>query len=197
MNGITTLRPKRPQLNDAIDRLDQMVEGLEKTIPAAVAGAVKDALGPAFAAAVKGAVTAAVAEAVKEAVRELAAVATPPATSPTVAPPAPPGTPKPGPWARVKGTLGHLRRWAGGKAAPVVTRLAIGWAVMRAIGTSTVHSRAAVLTTAATGAAAGLLGFAAGPVASAVLLGLTAGAVAAAATWAAPAAALLTLGRED
>ena len=55
-----TMRQRRPQLHESIERLDEMIDGLAVAIPGAVADALRAALGPAFAAAIKDAVTAAV-----------------------------------------------------------------------------------------------------------------------------------------
>ena len=41
MNMCVVPRPKRPQLSDAIDKLDQMVDGLATAIPGAVAESVR------------------------------------------------------------------------------------------------------------------------------------------------------------
>ena len=67
------MRPRRPQLHESIERLDEMIDGLAVAIPGAVADALRAALGPAFAAAIKDAVTAAVAEALKGIAPTLAA----------------------------------------------------------------------------------------------------------------------------
>ncbi len=57
-----TLRPRRPQLADSIERLDAMIEDLSSAIPGAVGESVREVLG----AAIKDAVKAAVAEALAE-----------------------------------------------------------------------------------------------------------------------------------
>lgn len=177
-----TMRPRRPQLNESIERLDEMIDGLAVAIPGAVADSLREALGPAFAAAIKDAVTAAVAEALKDVAPALAA-----RPAPVVpAPPAPPARPKAAAWAKVKAALGRLRRWAARTAAPVLAHAALGWAVAKVIGAATVRSRVAALVTALIGTAAGLVGFVMGPIGASVLLGLTAGSVTAAAVCAAP-----------
>jgi hypothetical protein len=100
-------------------------------------------------------------------------------------------------WARVKAVFGRARRWAAKKVAPVVARVAAGWAVARLVGASTVSSWRASLTTFVVGLLAGLLGYAVGPVTAAVLLGLLTSGVAATAVWAGPALALLVALRDD
>ena len=69
MNMCVVPQPKRPQLSDAIDKLDQMVDGLATAIPGAVAESVREVLGTALVAAIKDAVQEAVRIAVGEAVR--------------------------------------------------------------------------------------------------------------------------------
>ena len=186
-----SLRSRRPQLNDTITKLDEMVDGLATAIPAAVADSIREALGPAFAAAVKSAVKEAVAEAMKEQNGEASKPHAPPASPP------PPAPTKPSVWVRVKATLSQLKMWAVKKAAPVVARATLGWAIVRMIGVSTIHSRTTVLTTTLTGMLTGLAGYALGPVGAAVLLGLSASAMAATAAWASPALSLLIAIRDD
>ncbi len=193
-----TLRARKPQLADSIEKLDEMVDGLAVAIPGAVADSVREALGPAFAAAIKDAVKAAVAEALAEA--QVARDAKP---APIPVPPSPPPTSsapaveKPSQWARVKAALGRVRRWLAKKAAPVVARLALGWAVTRMIAGATARSRPAAVMTAVTGTTAGVGGYLLGPVGAAGLLGLAAAALAASAAFAAPAVRLLAAFRDD
>jgi hypothetical protein len=187
------VRARKPQLADSIDRLDQMVDDLSVAIPGAVAESVREALGPAFAAAIKDAVAAAVAEALKEAGLK-AATATP---TPPALPPAP-HQPRASVWTKVKAVLGRLRRWAAQAVTPAVERavtpvlahVAVGWAVAKCVGASTIRSRVAAVATAVCGVAAGLLGFVLGPVGAAALLALVTGVATAAAAWAAPAVRL-------
>jgi hypothetical protein len=183
-----TMRTRKPQLADSIQRLDEMVDQLSAAIPAAVGEAVREVMG--------GAVAAAIREAVADGVRQ--ALAGQPAQAPQPATvmqePQPTRT---GVWTRVKSILGRLKHWAGARVAPVLARLAVGWAVMKLIGGATVRSRAATIATATAGASVGLFGFACGPVASAVLLGLLTGAVTAAGVWAAPAVGLALALQED
>ena len=188
-----TMRSRRPQLNESIERLDEMIDGLAVAIPGAVADSLREALGPAFAAAIKDAVTAAVAEALKDVAPALAGRPAPVLQ----APPAPPARPTAGPWVRVKAALGRLRRWAARAAAPVLAHAALGWAVAKVIGAATVRSRVAAFVTALAGTAAGLVGFAAGPIGASLLLGLTAGGITAAALWAAPTLRLFVALRDD
>ncbi len=175
------VRARRPQLADSIEKLDEMITDLSVAIPGAVAESVREALGPAFAAAIKDAVTVAVAEALKA-----VGSARPPVPAPQVPPPAPRKSAA-GAWARVKSAIGRLRRWAGRAVAPVVAHVILGWAVAKLIGAATVRSRVATVATALCGTAAGLLGFALGPVGAATLLALVTGAATATAAWAAPA----------
>lgn len=192
-----TLKARKPQLADSITRLDGMVDSLATAIPGAVAESVREVLGPAFAAALKDAVRDAVKEAVAEAVRELA-LKGPSAEPPPPPPPAPPAPPaKPGVWARARKALGRLKKAAAKTFAPVVARVALGWAVARTVGASTAKSWRAGLATALAAAVTGLAGYALGPVASAVLLGLLAGGAAAVAAWAGPAVALLAAAHDD
>lgn len=193
-----TLRPKRPQLNDSIEKLDEMIDGLAVAIPGAVADSLREALGAGFAAAIKDAVTAAVAEALKGFAPAVAQPA--PAPVPPV-PPTPPVKPTVSAWTKVKALLGRLRRWAVRVAAPVITPVfahaVLAWAVAKVIGAATVRSRVAALVTALGGTAAGVLGFALGPVGAAVLLGLLSGSVTATALWAAPTLRLFVALRDD
>jgi hypothetical protein len=191
-----TLKARKPQLADSIEKLDEMVDGLATAIPGAVADSVREALGPAFAAAIKDAVKAAVAEA-------LADIQVGRDAKPALVPPVPPAAPpapvaeKPSRWARVKAALGRVRRWLANKAAPVVARLALGWAVTRMIAGATARSRPAAVVTAVTGTTAGVGGYLLGPVGAAVLLGLAAASLAASAAFAAPAVRLLAAFRDD
>jgi hypothetical protein len=191
-----TLKTRKPQLADSIERLNEMVDGLAVAIPGAVADAVGQALGPAFTRAVTDAVTAAVAEAlagvpVGPDAKPVPGAVTPPAEPPT------PATQKPSRWAGVKAVLGRLRRWLAKQAAPVVTRLALGWAVTRTIAGATARSRPAAIVTAVTGTTAGVGGYLLGPLGAAVLLGLAAATLAASAAFAAPAVRLLTAFQDD
>lgn len=194
-----TLRPKRPQLNDSIEKLDEMIDGLAVAIPGAVADSLREALGAGFATAIKDAVTAAVAEALKGFAPVVAAQPVP-----ALVPPAPPATPvKPAvsAWEKVKAALGRLRRWAVRVAAPVLAPVlahaVLAWAVAKLIGAATARSRVAALVTVAGGAAAGLVGFVLGPVGAAVLLGLLSSSVTATAVWAAPTVSLFVSLRDD
>jgi hypothetical protein len=193
-----TLRPKRPQLNDSIEKLDEMIDGLAVAIPGAVADSLREALGAGFSAAIKDAVTAAVAEALKgfaPAVAQLVPASAPPA------PPAPPVKQAVPVWTKVKAALGRLRRWAVRVAAPVLTPVlahaVLAWSVAKVIGAATVRSRVAALVTALGGTAAGVLGFALGPVGAAVLFGLLSGAATATALWAAPTIQFFIALRDD
>ena len=191
-----TLRARKPQLSDSIERLDGLIEELGVALPGAVADCLREALGPAFAAAIRDAVAAAVAEALKGAAPVAAAQ---PALTPPVppAPPAPRPTRTSGAWVKVKAALGRLRRWAARTVAPVLAHAALGWGIAKVIGGATIRSRVAAFVTALTGTAAGLLGFVAGPVGASILLGLTAGSITAAAVWAAPTIRLFAALRDE
>ena len=191
-----TLRARKPQLSDSIERLDGLIEELGIALPGAVADCLREALGPAFAAAIKDAVSAAVVEALKGAAPVAPAQ---PAPIPPVPPaqPAPRPARTPGAWVKVKAALGRLRRWAARTVAPVIGHAALGWGIAKVIGGATVRSRVAALVTALTGTAAGLLGFVAGPVGGPVLLGLLTGSAAATALWAAPTIRLFAALRDD
>jgi hypothetical protein len=185
-----TMRPRRPQLNDSIEKLDEMIDGLAVAIPGAVADSLREVLGAGFAAALKDAVTAAVAEALKG---FAPVVATQPVPAP--APPAPPLKPTVSAWTKVKAALGRLRRWAARVAAPVLAPVfahaMLAWTVAKVIGAATIRSRVAALLTALGGTAAGLIGFVAGPLGASILLGLAAGSITAIGLWATPIARLL------
>ena len=86
---------------------------------------------------------------------------------------------------------------AASRAAGPFARAALGWALVKLVGGSTVKSRTATLTTALTGAVAGLTGYALVPVGAAILLALSAGAITAATVWASPASGLLVAMRDD
>ncbi|MCE9562466.1 MAG: hypothetical protein K8U57_10480, partial [Planctomycetes bacterium] len=83
------------------------------------------------------------------------------------------------------------------RVAPVAARAALGWAIVRLIGVSAVHSRTAIITSTLTGAVAGIVGFVLGPVGAAVLLGLSVSTMAVTAVWAAPAISLIAAFRND
>ncbi|VTU01476.1 unnamed protein product [Gemmataceae bacterium] len=184
-NGV--LRSKRPQLTDAISKLDDMVDGLATAIPGAVADSVREVLGPALAAALTDAIRGAVKEAVTEALAEIRAVAPVTPLPPVASPPAAPAPrPRPDRWAAVRALAAEAKAWAVRHAAPVVARAALGWAAVRLVGGATVRSRASLAATVLTAAGAALIGYAAGPFGAAALLGLGSGAAAAVAVWAAP-----------
>jgi len=172
-------------LNDTITKLDEMVDGLVTAIPAAVADSIREALGTAFAAAVKNAVKEAVADAVKELNGEASKPHVPPAS------PTPPAPTKPSVWVRVKVALSQSKTWALKKAATVVARATLGWAIVRLIGISTIHSRTAVVSTLTTGLLTAVAGYALGPIGVAILLGMTSSVIAASAIWSGPAARIL------
>ena len=190
-----TLRARKPQLSDSIERLDGLIEELGVALPGAVADCLREALGPAFAAAIKDAVSAAVVEALKGAA--LVAPAQPAPIPPVPVPPAPRPARTTGMWVKVKAALGRLRRWAARTVAPVIGHAALGWGIAKVIGGATIRSRVAAFVTALTGTAAGFLGFVAGPVGASVLLGLTAGSITAAAVWAAPTIRLFAALRDE
>jgi hypothetical protein len=194
-NGV--LRPRKPQLTDSISKLDEMVEGLSTAIPDAVADSIREALGASFTTAIKDAVKDAVQDAMKEAVKDAVVEAfkarnsevPQPAPTPVPPPVATVSTPRPrrDRWARLKAALAELKTWATKVAAPVVTRAALGWAIVRVIGISTIHSRTALFSTMATGLLTATAGYALGPIGAAVLLGVVSSTIAATTIWAAPA----------
>jgi len=203
--GVTqngTLRSRRPQLNDSISKLDEMVDGLAVAIPGAVSDSIREVLGPTLTVALTDAMKEAFKEGFKEAVvealKELKSETPAPQPVPPPAPPAPP-TPRvrPDRWAKVKAAMAELKTWATKRVAPVAARAALGWAIVRVIGVSTIHSRTAILTTALTGTLTGLAGYALGPIGAAVLLGLSASTFAATAAWAAPTISLLVAIQKD
>ena len=206
MHTCVSQRPKRPQLSDTINRLDEMIETLSTAIPGAVSESVREVLGASLVAAigdaVREAVKVGVREGVQAAVGEAVALATAPA-SPVSDPiaGAPPGlgtTPTGlGVWARIRALTGGLRRWVTRRVAPVVARLTIGWVIVKLVCSSTIRSRSAALSTALVGAGAGFTGYVVGPISSGILLGLAGGAITAIAAWAAPTVFLLMALRDD
>ena len=191
-NGI--LRGRRPQLDDTIERLNGLLQGMSTAIPEVIADGIRQTLAAVLPVAVKAAVEAALAEVAARSAQNAIPVPTPPAKEP---PPAPPTPPKVGAWTRVKAQLAQLRHWSMRRVAPVVARAAMGWAIVRMVGGSTIKSRTAALTTALTGTVAGLAGYALGPVGAAVLLALSAGAITAATVWAGPSVRMLVAFRHD
>lgn len=129
----------------------------------------------------------------------LAAARTAPVSDPNAGAPRGLGTTHKGlgVWARIRALAGGLRRWVTRRVAPVVARLAIGWAIVKLVGGSTMRSRSAALSTALVGAGAGFTGYAVGPVGSGILLGLAGGAITAIAAWAAPTVCLLMALRDE
>lgn len=183
-----TMRAKKPQLSDSIQRLDEMVDQLSAAIPAAVGEAIREVMG--------GAVAAAIREAVADGVRQALAGLSAPVLTPAGPTPEPRPT-RTGVWTRVKSILCSLKCWAGARVAPLLARLAVGWAVMKLIGGATVRSRSATLATTAVGTTAGFVGFVAGPVVSAVMFGLVAAVMTSAVVWAAPLGTLFLALRDD
>jgi hypothetical protein len=206
MHTCVSQRPKRPQLSDTINRLDEMIETLSTAIPGAVSESVREVLGASLVAAIGDAVR----EAVKVGVREGVQAAVGEAVALATAPASPVSDPNAGAppehctthkglrvWVRVRALAVGLRRWAARRAAPVVARLTIGWAIVKLIGGSTIRSRSAALSTALVGAGAGYTGYVVGPISSGILLGLAGGAITAIAAWAAPTVCLLMALRDE
>jgi hypothetical protein len=206
MHTCVSQRPKRPQLSDTINRLDEMIETLSTAIPGAVSESIREVLGASLVAAIGDAVREAVKVGVREGVQAAvgeavaaAAARTVPVNDPNAGAPPGPGTTHKGPgvWARIRALAGGLRRWIARRVAPVVARLAIGWAIVKLVGGSTMRSRSAALSTALVGAGTGYTGYVVGPVGSGILLGLAGGAITAIAAWAAPTVFLLMALRDE
>jgi hypothetical protein len=206
MERCAVQRPRRPQLSDTIIRFDEMIDGLSTAIPGAVAESVRDVLGTILMTSLRDAVREAVREGIKEAVQAAVGEAVAatvaratPVASHVGAMPSPQGVSetRPSAWGRVKALSRRLREWIARRLAPVAVRLALGWAVVKILGASTIRSRSAAAATVLAGALGGLAGYVVGPVGAAVLLGLAGGAMAAAASWATPAIRYLFLARED
>jgi hypothetical protein len=62
-------RPRRPQLSETINRLDEMIDTLSTAIPGAVADSVREVLGTGLAVAIRDAVREAVRDGAREAVQ--------------------------------------------------------------------------------------------------------------------------------
>ena len=142
MHTCVSQRPKRPQLSDTINRLDEMIETLSTAIPGAVSESVREVLGASLVAAIGDAVREAVKVGVREGVQAamgeaVASAAAPaaPVSDPNAGAPPGPGTAHKGPgvWARIRALAGGLRRWVTRRVAPVVARLTIGWAIVKLV----------------------------------------------------------------
>jgi hypothetical protein len=206
MHTCSTQRPRRPLLTDSIARLDEMIDGLSTAIPGAVAESVREVLGSNLVTAIRDAVREAVKEGVREAVQaavvETASASAARAVSVSsrdsaVSPQSDSSRTGRLTWSGLLAVGGRIRRWSARRVAPVVARLAIGWAIVKLVGGSTIRNRSAAMATAMVGATAGYTGYVAGPIGSAVLLGLAGGAITAVAAWTAPTFRLLVALREE
>jgi hypothetical protein len=193
-------------LSDTINRLDEMIETLSTAIPGAVSESVREVLGASLVAAIGDAVREAVKEGVREAVQAAMGEAAQAAAGQSVSvsatnvvasrPSIGTGTGRRA-WTGLRAITGRLRRWVARRVAPVVARLAIGWAIVKLVGGSTMRSRWAALSTALVGAGAGYTGYVVGPIGSGILLGLAGGAITAIAAWAATTVFLLMALRDE
>jgi hypothetical protein len=188
-SSVIQQQPRRPQLSDSIHHLDEMIDDLATAIPGAVAESVCEVLSSGFGDAIREVVREAVKECVSAAVLE-ALAATAAGTLPTT--PIPPSQSPPSSgtlrkaWMSVRGLLGRLRSWCARRAAPVLTRLAISWLIVKLVGGATSRSPRTMLTTSLTGAAAGMTAYAVGPLGAAIMLGVAVSGFAAAVSWVAP-----------
>lgn len=198
MTATDTGRTRRPQLNDTITHLNDIIEGLSTAVPAVVADSLKLAFGADFAAAVGRAVADALAPTVRDLVRaEVAALraerpTVPVQPMPTVAdapaPAARPAPPPPRPTlkARVRTGLTRLKAWAGRQLDAATGVAVVGWAMLRLVAAAVVHSPAAVAAAVLSGLAFGVLAAVAEPAVAVALTAVSVGTLTASAVSAAP-----------
>ena len=193
MTATDTGRTRRPQLNDTITHLNDIIEGLSTAVPAVVADSLRQALGADFAAAVGRAVADALAPTVRDLVRaEVAAVraertpAMPVAETPAPTPVSEPPSPKPTWKARVLAGWTRVRAWAGRQLDAVLGVAVVGWAMLRLVASSVARSPAAVATAVLSGLAFGVLAAVAEPAVAVALTALSVGTLTASAVSAAP-----------
>jgi len=186
-------RTRRPQLNETIAHLNDVIEGLSTAVPQVVADALKAALGADFAAAVGRAVAAGLGSVVRDAVRAEVAAArvdltppTPKAVEPTPVDMKPPLPPKPTLKARVRTAVRRAKAWAVRQLDALLSVAAVGWAMLRLVGAAVAHSPAAVASAVVTAVACGVVAAVTDPAVGVALAGLAAGTLTAVGVAAAP-----------
>ena len=193
MTATDTGRTRRPQLNDTITHLNDIIEGLSTAVPAVVADSLKLAFGAEFAAALGRAVADTLAGTVRDLVRaEVAAVrseltpAMPEAETPTPTPLLAPQPPKPTWKARVRTVWTRVQAWAGRQLDAVLGVAIVGWAMLRLVAAAVAHSPAAVATAILSGLTFGVLAAVTEPAVAVALTAVSVGTLTASAVSAAP-----------
>ena len=186
-------RTRRPQLNETITHLNDVIDGLSTAVPQVVADALKEVLGADFAAAVGRAVAAGLGTVVRDAVRaEVAAVRadlTPPMPKPVEPKPVdvkPPVPPKPSLTTRVRTAVRQAKAWAVRQLDALLSVAAVGWAMLRLVAAAVAHSPAAVIVAVVTAVTVGVVAAVTDPAVGVALAGLAAGTLTAIGVAAAP-----------
>ena len=193
MTATEPARTRRPQLNDSIGKLNDVIEGLSTAVPQVVADTLAGVLGADFAAAVGRAVAAGLAPVVRDAVRaELAAARaelTPPMPKAVEQKPVdakPPLPPKPTLTARVRTAVRRVRAWAGRQRDAVRGAATIAWALLGLLAAAVAHSPVAVAAAVVSGLTGGVVAAVTDPAAAVALTAVSVGTLTAAAVSAAP-----------
>ena len=193
MTATEPARTRRPQLNDTITHLNDVIEGLSTAVPQVVADTLAGVLGADFAAAVGRAVAAGLAPVVRDAVRaELAAARaelTPPMPKAVEQKPVdakPPLPPKPTLTARVRTAVRRVRAWVGRQRDAVLGAAAVGWALLGLLAAAVAHSPVAVAAAVVGGLTGGVVAAVTDPAAAVALTAVSVGTLTAAAVSAAP-----------
>ena len=196
MTATESGRARRPQLNDTIAHLNDIIDGLSTAVPEVVADALKQALGADFAAAVGRAVADALAPTVRDLVR--AEVAAARAEVPPAPRPLPPETPVPTPSptnpkparptlaARIRAGLTRVKAWASRQLDAVMGVAVLAWAMLRLLALAVAHSPAAVASAVLSGLGFGVLAAVTEPAVAVALTALSVGTLTASAVSAAP-----------
>ena len=188
-------RTRRPQLNETIAHLNDVIEGLSTAVPQVVADTLKEVLGADFAAAVGRAVAAGLGPVVRDAVRAEVAAAraelTPPmpkgvTPNPTPADVKPPVPPKPTLKARVRTAVRRAKAWADRQLDALMSVAAVGWAMLRLVGVAVAHSPAAVIVAVVTAVMVGVVAAVTDPAVGVALAGAATGTLTAVGVAAAP-----------
>lgn len=194
MTATESGRTRRPQLNETITHLNDIIEGLSTAVPAVVAEALQQALGADFAAAVGEAVADALTPHLRDLVKaEVAAVRAdlPPVRPPVTETPAPPPRrvttpPKSTRMDRIRAGLNQARAWAVRQWDMLLGVMVIGWAMLRLLAVAVSHSPTAVIVAVVTGVGFGILAAVTNPAVAVVLTALATGTLTASAVSAAP-----------
>jgi len=186
-------RTRRPQLNETIAHLNDVIEGLSTAVPQVVADTLKDVLGADLVAAVGRAVAASLGTVVRDAVRAEVAAAradlTPPmpkAVEPKPADVKPPVPPKPTLKARVRTAVRRAKAWAVRRLDALLSVAAVGWAMLRLVGVAVAHSPVAVASAVVTAVTVGVVAAVTDPAVGVALAGVAAGTLTAVGVAAAP-----------